>query len=300
LFHLLVLSRKDVTKGKLSGNALSGKIAMITGANSGIGEQTALAFAKMGASVVMVCRDSSKGEAARKVIVERSGNKAVELMVADLASLASVRGLVSKFKDLHNRLHILVNNAGLIMGKRVVTTDDLEATFEVNYLSHFLLTLLLLDTMKASAPSRIVNVTSNAHFGGKMDFDDLQEEKGYGAMRSYSQSKLAQVLFTYELARKLEGTGVTVNAVHPGVVRTRWGDEGGTMGIFIRLARPFMLSPEKGAQTSIYVASSPDAEGVSGKYWEKKKEHPSSKESYNENEERLLWVMSSKLAGIDA
>ncbi len=273
---------------------------MITGANSGIGKKTAMGLAQMGAEVVIVCRDASKGEVAKKEITERSGNKAVELMLADLSSLASVRKLAESFKETHDRLHILVNNAGLIMGKRIVTANNLETTFEVNYLSHFLLTLLLLDSMKVSAPARIVNVSSGAHFSGKMDFDDLQEERNYSAMRSYCQSKLAQVLFTHELARKLEGTGVTVNAVHPGAVRTRWGDEAGALGIGIRIARPFMLSPEKGAETPIFVASSPEIEGITGKYWEKKKEKPSSKESYDDNESRLLWLVSTKLAGVEA
>jgi len=283
----------------LSGGQLSGKTCMVTGANSGIGEQVALGLAKMGAKVVIVCRDSSKGDVARKEIAGASGNNSVELMVCDLASLTSVRQLAEKFKDSHDRLHVLVNNAGLIMGKRVLTADNLETTFEVNYLSHFLLTMLLLDTLKASSPSRIVNVTSDAHFSGKMDFDDLQEEKNYGAMRSYSQSKLAQVLFTHELAKKLEGTRVTVNAVHPGVVRTRWGDEGGALAIGIKLARPFMISPEKGAETVLYLASSPDVEGITGKFWTKKHEKPSSKESYDENEARLLWITSAKLANVN-
>lgn len=272
---------------------------MVTGANSGIGEQIALGLAKMGAGVVLVCRDSSKGEAARKEIASKSGSSSIELMICDLASLSSVRELAKKFKDSHDRLHVLVNNAGLIMGKRVLTADNLETTFEVNYLSHFLLTMLLLDHLKASAPSRIVNVTSDAHFNGRMDFDDLQKEKNYSAMRSYAQSKLAQVLFTYELAKKLEGTGVTVNAVHPGVVRTRWGDEGGAIGIGIRIGRPFMISPEKGAETPLYLASSPEVDGITGKFWTKKEEKPSSKESMDENEARLLWITSARLANID-
>ncbi|HYB04746.1 MAG TPA: SDR family oxidoreductase [Nitrososphaerales archaeon] len=282
----------------ISDKPLSGKTSMVTGANSGIGEEVALALATMGATVVMVCRDATKGEAARNEIITRSRNKMVELMVADLSSLASVRVLAQKFLEVHDKLHILVNNAGVIMGGRVVTPDHLETTFEVNYLSHYLLTMVLLDVLKGSAPSRIVNVTSGAHYNGKMDFDDLQEEKAYGAMKSYCQSKLAQVLFTHELAKKLEGTGVTVNAVHPGAVRTRWGDEAGALGIGIRIARPFMLSPEKGAQTPIYVATSPEVEGITGKYWEKKKEKEPSKESNDENEARLLWAVSAKLAGV--
>lgn len=284
----------------MSGGQLSGKTCMVTGANSGIGEQIALGLAKMGATVVMICRDSSKGESSRKEISSVAGNSSVELMICDLASLSSVRVLAAKFKETHDRLHVLVNNAGLIMGKRVLTVDNLETTFEVNYLSQFVLTMLLLDTLKASGPSRIVNVTSDAHFSGRMDFDDLQEEKNYSAMRSYSQSKLAQVLFTYELAKKLEGTGVVVNAVHPGVVRTRWGDEGGIMGIGIRMARPFMISAEKGAETPLYLASSPEVEGITGKFWTKKEEKRSSKESYDENEARLLWITSARLANINA
>jgi len=272
---------------------------MVTGANSGIGEKVVQGLATMGSGVVMVCRDKTKGDASREAIVRKTGNKNIEIMIADLASLASVRDLAERFKQNHNRLDVLVNNAGVIMGRRVETADKLETTFEVNYLSHFLLTLLLLDTLKASTPSRIINVSSSAHTNGMMDFDDLQETRSYSAMRSYGQSKLAQVLFTYELAKKLQGTGVTVNAVHPGVVRTRWGDEGGALGIGIRLGRPFMISPEKGAETPIYLASSPDVEGITGKYWYKKKEQQSSKESYDENEARLLWIESSKLANAD-
>ena len=219
-------------------------------------------------------------------------------MLADLSSLASVRKLADDFKKTHDRLHVLVNNAGLIMGKKMITVDNLETTFEVNYLSHFLLTMLLLDTLKVSAPSRIVNVSSSASLSGHIDFDDLQEKKGYSAMKSYSQSKLAQVLFTYELSRRLAGTGVTVNAVHPGVVRTRWGDEGGALGIGIRLGRPFMISPKKGAETPIYLASSPEVEGVTGKYLYKKKENQSSKESYDGDEAKRLWDVSLKLTGL--
>jgi retinol dehydrogenase 14 len=284
----------------LQRTSLSGRTSIVTGANSGIGEKITLGLAEMGSNVVMICRDRAKGEAVKKDISQRTGNKNIELMITDLASLASVRDVAGRFKDNHNRLHILVNNAGVIIGKRTVTLDDLETTFQVNYLSHFLLTLLLLDTLKESAPSRIVNISSSAHYNGRMDFDDLQEERNYGAMRSYCQSKLAQVLFTHELARKLEGTRVTVNAVHPGAVRTRWGDEAGALGIGIRIARPFMISPEKGAETPLYVAASSEVEGKTGAYWEKKKEKPSSEESNNENEERLLWVVSTKLAAIDA
>jgi len=271
---------------------------MVTGANSGIGKEVAIGLAHLGAITVIVCRDRIKGESARNEIIGKTGNKSVELMLADLSSFASVRKLADDFKKTHDRLHVLVNNAGLIMGKRLVTVDNLETTFEVNYLSHFLLTLLMLDTLKDSAPSRVVNVSSTASLRGHIDFDDLQEERGYSAMKSYSQSKLAQVLFTYELARKLASSGVTVNALHPGVVRSSWGNEGGALGIGIRLGRPFMISPKKGAETPIYLASSPEVEGVSGKYFSKKKENRSSKESYDEDEAKRLWEISLRLAGL--
>ena len=274
------------------------KVCVVTGANSGIGKVIATELARMGANVVMVCRDPVKAEAAKKEIVSETGNQSVELMIADFSSLAEVRKLADDFKKVHPMIHILVNNAGLILGKRIVTPDGLESTFVVNYLSHFLLTYLLLDTLKASAPSRIVNVSSSAHYQGHMDFDDLQEERGYGAAKSYSQSKLAQVLFTHELAKRLKGTGVIVNSVHPGAVRTHWGDEGGLLGIGIRIARPFLLSPKKGAETPLYAAVSPDVEGVTGKYFSKKKVTKSSKESYDENEERKLWEVSMKLSGL--
>lgn len=277
---------------------LSGKTCLVTGANSGIGFVISRELARLGGHVVMVCRDSSKGIEALDEIKQATNSQSVELMIADLASLNSVRKLVQDFKLTNDRLHILVNNAGLILGKRITTVDGLESTFQINYLSHFLLTNLLLDVIRASAPSRIVNVTSTAHFGGKIDFGDLQEENGYGAMKSYSQSKLAQVLFTHELSEKLKGTGVTVNCVHPGVVRTRWGTEGGTLGIGIRLARPFMITAEKGAETPIYVATSPELEGISGKYFAKKRIEESSRESSNSEEAKKLWEISLKLSDL--
>jgi NAD(P)-dependent dehydrogenase (short-subunit alcohol dehydrogenase family) len=272
---------------------------MVTGANSGIGKVVARELARMGSSVVMVCRDPQKGEAARGEIVAQTGNSSVELMIADLASLAAVRKLAQDFITKHDKLHILMNNAGLILGKRIVTPDGLEAQFVINYLSHFLLTNLHLPTLKRSAPSRIINVSSSAHYQGHMCFDDLQLEHGYSSYKAYSQSKLAQVLFTHELANRLQGTGVTVNAVHPGVVRTKWADEGGLLGIGIRLLRPFMLSPEGGAATPLYVAVSPELEGVTGKFFSKKKDTKSSKESYDDAEAKRLWDVSMQLSGLE-
>jgi retinol dehydrogenase 12 len=274
---------------------------MITGANSGIGKATAAGLAKMGAKVVMVCRDAGKAEAARNEIIRAPGAKEgdVSIMIADLTSLDSVRKLAKDFLASGRPLHVLVNNAGLILGSRTVTRDGMETTFEVNYLSHFLLTNLLLGVLKASAPSRIINVSSSAHTSGHMDFQDLQEEKGYGSMKSYSQSKLAQVLFTRELAEKLAGTGVTVNAVHPGTVATNWATKSaGMLSLGVRLGHPFMIGPEKGADTVVYVASSPEVANVTGKYFYKRKVTASSDESMNEADAKTLWDASMKLAGL--
>ncbi len=280
---------------------IDGKVCLITGGNSGIGKFTAIGLAKLGATVVMVSRDQARGEAARDEIIKSSGTKSenVELMVADLASLDSVRRLASDFLQSHSSLHVLVNNAGLILAKRAVTKDGLETTFETNYLSHFLLTNLLLETLKSSAPSRIINVTSDAHLSGHIDFEDLQLSSGYSAMKSYSQSKLAQVLFTYALAKMLKGTGVTATCVHPGVVATNWGRKSaGFLSLALKFAGPFSISPEKGADTSVYLASSPDVAEVTGAYFTKRKQVKSSKESYDEGEAQRLWQVSMKLAGL--
>lgn len=282
---------------------IAGKTCMITGSNSGIGKAAAVGLARMDAVVIMVCRDQAKGEAAREDILKMSGAKreSVELMIADLASLDSVRALAGSFLKSHQGLDVLVNNAGLILSKRITTKDGFETTFEVNYLSHFLLTNLLLGALKADAPSRIVNVSSDAHTGGHVNFDDLQGEKGYSEMGAYAQSKLAQILFTYELARRLAGTGVTVNAVHPGLVATRWGRESaGALSIGLKLASPFMMSPEKGADTVVYLASSPEVSGVTGKFFTKRKAVESSKESYDAAEAARLWEFSQRLTGLAA
>jgi retinol dehydrogenase 14 len=272
-----------------------GKNCLVTGANSGIGRAISIQLARMGGIVTMVSRDEKRGQSARSEIIAATGNKSIELMIADLSSFESVRVLATNYKQSHDKLHLLVNNAGLILGKRTTTVDGLETTFVVDYLSHYLLTNLLLDELRASAPSRIVNVTSDAHYNGHIDFEDLQEEKKYSAMRSYCQAKLAQVLFTYELAERLKGSGVSVNCVHPGAVRTHWGDNAGAFGIGVRIARPFLLSPEKGAETPLYVATSPELEGVTGKFFSKKKETKSSDESYDRNVAQRLWDVSAKL-----
>ena len=272
---------------------------MVTGANSGIGKATAMGLAEMSATVILVCRSKEKGEAALSEMREKSGNNSLDLMLADMSSMQSVRQLASEFRRKYDRLHVLVNNAGLFMFTRTTTGDRLETTFEVDYLSHFLLTGLLIDLLKASAPSRLVEVSSVAHYNGHMNFDDLQGEKGYGGWRAYSQAKLAQVLFTYELARRLKGTGVTANCLHPGAVATNiWSRPLGRAGFIMKLLRLFMMGPEGGAKTPIYLASSPDVEGVSGKYFTNKKEKESSKESNDEQVARRLWLVSEELTGL--
>ncbi|MEI8308348.1 MAG: SDR family oxidoreductase [Chloroflexales bacterium] len=276
-----------------------GKVVMVTGANSGIGKVTALELARKGASVVMLCRSRSKGEVARDEIIAQSGNAQVELLLADFASLESVRRAADAFLKSHDRLHVLVNNAGLYMGERLLSQDGYEMTFAVNHLAPFLLTNLLLDTLRASAPARVVTVSSGAHWGGHLRFDDLNATRRFGGFRVYSTSKLANLLFSNELARRLAGSGVTSNSLHPGAVATKFGS--GTTGFFsfvFNLARPFFISPEQGAQTSIYLASAPEVEGVSGKYYVDKKPQSSSGESNNQEVQRRLWDVSAQMVKI--
>jgi len=276
------------------------KICLVTGANSGVGKATALGLARMGATVVMVCRNQAKGEEAQKEVQAQSGNSDVHLLLADLSSQQSIRKLVAQFQQQFSQLHVLINNAGTTLLSRRETVDGLEKTFAVNYLAPFLLTNLLLDTLKASAPARIVNVSSDSHEAGYINMDDLQSKNDYSFMKVYGQSKLALVLFTYELARRLEGTGVTVNALHPGFVATNIGQS--DVGPFARvIAKAMMLfgtSPEKGAATSLYLASSPDVANVTGKYFEKSKLHPSAPISHDEALQHRLWDESVKLTNI--
>jgi retinol dehydrogenase 14 len=284
------------------GGAMGEKVCLITGATSGIGKATATGLASMGASVVMVGRDRSRSQAALAEIKEGSPNGSVDLMLADLSSQQEIRRLADEFKEAYPRLDVLINNAGVIRGRRVTTADGLETTFAVNHLAHFLLTNLLLDVLEASAPSRIINVTSGEQRNGTIDFDDLQGKKQYKTAKAYSQSKLANVLFTYELARRLEGTGVSANCLHPGAgVRTNLGSGvSGVFGFTVRALTPLMKSPEKGAETSIYLASSPEVEGVSGGYFVKKAEARSSDASHDERLARRLWEASADLTNLPA
>jgi len=279
---------------------MQGKVCMVSGATSGIGKATALGLAQMGATVVMVSRDRARGEAAQSEIKTKSGNNAVDLLIADLSSQQSVRQLAENFKRNYTQLHVLINNAGVFMLTRRETVDGLEMTFAVDYLAPFLLTNLLLDVLKASAPARIVNVSSESHEAGYIKMDDLQAKKGYRPMRVYSQAKLALVLFTYELARRLQGTGVTANCLHPGLVATNIAqrDLWPIARTAAKLVLFFGISPEEGAKTSIYLASSPDVEGVTGKYFVKSIPKRSTPISYDESLQQQLWEESAKLVNL--
>jgi len=288
--------RRHCPKAVVS-SRMKGKICMITGCSSGIGLFTARELACLGATVVLVCRDKQRGEAAASQVIERSGNTDVELMLADLSSQKAIRTLAAGFESRHDRLHVLINNAATVPAKRNVTVDGLETQFAVNHLAYFMLAYLLLSVLKASAPSRIINVAAGLlHRRARLDFDDLQSEKGYRPFRTYGRTKLANVLFTYELARKLRGTGVTANCLTPGVNSTGITRE---FSRLIRLgSRLFAGNPEKGAGTVVYLASSPDVEGVSGKYFAKKRPVRSSDLSYDEAIARKLWKKSGEMTGI--
>jgi NAD(P)-dependent dehydrogenase (short-subunit alcohol dehydrogenase family) len=272
------------------------KICLVTGANSGIGKVTAKALAAGGATVIMVCRNRDKGEAARDEIVRETRNENVDLMIADFSDLSQIGRLAAEVKAKYPRLHALVNNAGAYNDKRRLSADGYETTFAVNHLGYFLLTVELLDLLKSSAPARVVNVSSEAHRSARINLDDLNLENGYGGWKAYGQSKLANVLFTYELARRLIGAGVTANCMHPGVVGTGFFDKiGGLTGKFLRLFAPFMRTPEKGADTIIWLASSPEVEGITGKYFVDRKEQATNPESYNATIAARLWEVSERM-----
>ncbi len=280
---------------------MADKICLVTGGNSGIGKSVALGLAKMGATVVVVSRNKEKGQTAVTDIIEKSGNKNVELIQADMSSQNSIHQLVNEFRARHEKLHLLINNAGVYLTKRSETEDGLESTFAVNHLGPFLLTSLLVDILKASAPSRIVNVTSDAHKGARINFEDLQGEKKFSGWQAYGQSKLAMILYTHGLSKKLEGTGVTVNSAHPGVVRTNFAkNNGGLVMLGFRFLGMFFISPESAAKRILYVATSPDLEGVTGKYFTKMHEVKSSQESYDDDSARRLWQISEQLTHLSS
>jgi NAD(P)-dependent dehydrogenase (short-subunit alcohol dehydrogenase family) len=301
-----------------SHGTMHGKVCLVTGAAAGIGAVTAHALAQQGATVIIVDRDAEKGAVTANRITQQTGNAAVEFITADLSSQQEIRRVVQQFKSGYQRLDVLVNNAGAIFPQRRETVDGIEMTFALNYLAYFLLTNLLLDTLKASAPARIVNTSSRAHARAQIHFDDLESRTDYRDIKAYEHSKLAIVLFTYELARRLEGTGVTANTLHPGVVATNFAannsgivgllmrrvatkfatNEQGAGGLLTHLLGFVFLSPEQGAQTGIYLATSPEVEDVTGKYFVKCKAVPSSPDSYDTATAHRLWQISETLTNL--
>jgi NAD(P)-dependent dehydrogenase (short-subunit alcohol dehydrogenase family) len=275
---------------------MKGKICLVTGANAGIGRATALGLAQMGATVIMVCRSRERGETVQHEIRAESDNSQVDLLLADLSSQADIRRLAADINANYSALHVLINNAAIIPQQRRETADHLEMQFAVNHLAYFLLTNLLLDKLKASAPARIVNVASQVHASGVIDFDDLQARRHYHASQVYSNTKLANVLFTYELARRLQGSGVTVNCLHPGVVATNLLND--YMGV-PHGRRDRGIDTSKGAQTSLYLATSPELAVVSGRYYVNQEERRSTAVAYDETLARRLWQVSAELTGLN-
>lgn len=280
---------------------LAGKVCIVTGSNSGIGKETAFALAEMGANVVMVVRNQEKGQKALEEIVTKTGNHSVSLMVCDMSSMASIRGFASDLKKSYDHLHVLINNAGAEFVKRQLTAEGFEQTFAVDYLAPFLLTYELLDLLKASTPSRIINVSSGLAKNGKVDFYDLQNEKNYKGMQAYSNAKLMLMMFTYELSRRLAGTGVTVNVLMPGFVATNLGKNSGSLrsAIMFTMVRPMQISAKKGAETSVYLASADEVKNVSGKCFAKKKEATTCPVSYDVSVQERLWSETVKLLKLE-
>jgi NAD(P)-dependent dehydrogenase (short-subunit alcohol dehydrogenase family) len=278
---------------------MTGRTVLVTGGTGGIGKATAAGLAALGARVAITGRDRRRAEDAAADI-RAAGGPEVDVFVADMSSQAEVRRLASEVLDGLPRLDVLVNNVGGFWNTRRVTADGLEHTFALNHLAPFLLTNLLLDRLRQDAPSRVVTVSSGAQAMGRIDFADLQGEHAYSGQRAYNQSKLANVLFTYELARRLDGSGVTANVLHPGVVRTAFGaeDPGRLQRLLLPLARPFLKTPEQGAATSIHLASAPELEHVTGRYFANSRPKRSSARSYDEAVAARLWDVSCELTGV--
>jgi len=277
-----------------------GRVCAITGASSGLGYETALALARRGATVALLCRSEQRGAQARDRIAAQTGNEKLHVVHCDHANLDTVRAAAAALLERFDALHVLVNNAGLMLGQRRITVDDLEETFQVNHLSAFLLTDLLRERLIASAPARVVTVSSAAHRAGAMDFDDLQLVRLYDGWSAYARSKLANVLFTYELARRLQGSGVTANTLHPGIVRSRFGhDNGLSTRVFMTLTQlpPLGTTPRRGARTQVWLASAPEVAAVSGRYFVRCRARHSSRASRDAGAQRRLWEASEALLG---
>ncbi|MFX1380368.1 MAG: SDR family oxidoreductase [Promethearchaeota archaeon] len=281
-------------------DSMKGKVCIITGANSGIGKATALGLAKLDAHIVMLCRDKSRGEEALSEIITESENESINLLIADLSSQASIRHFVKEFQSKYDKLHILINNAGVNPSKRHETLDGIEKTFAINTLAPFLLTNLLVPILKDSIPSRVINVASAVQ-SKSINFENLQSKKYYRSWKAYSKSKTALILLTYEFARRLNDSGITVNCLHPGAVKSNIiRDYKGFIKLFTKLLFSFAKSPEKGAETSIYLASSPNVKNISGKYFIDKKEAKSSEVTYDKSIAKRLWDVCADLTKLNS
>lgn len=290
-----------MTQPMAGSGPMSGKTVLITGGTGGIGRATAIRLASMGAKVGITGRDIGRAQRAAAEIASESGRGAVDIFAADMSSQSEVRRLAGQILAAYPRLDVLINNVGGFWSHRHVTADGLERTFALNHLAPFLLTSLLLDRLIASAPARIVTVASGAQSMGKIDFDDLMGKRKYSGQQAYNQSKLANVMFTYELARRLSGTGVTATAVHPGMTNTAFSaeDPSRVFAPLVTVMRPFMKKPERGADTSVYLASSPEAKGLTGQYFANRRPRQSSKSSYDTEATARLWRVSADLVGLE-
>ena len=280
--------------------SMMGKTVLITGGTGGIGKAAAIGIASSGARVGITGRDRTRAQQAAVTIARESGNMGVDVFIADMSSQTEVRRLAGEVLSAYPRLDVLINNVGGFWAHRHITADGLEHTFALNHLAPFLLTSLLLERLTASTPARVVTVSSGMQSIGKVDFDDLMGEEDYSGQRAYNQSKLANVMFTYELARRLEGSGVTANVLHPGMTNTAFSaeDPARKMAPIVAVMRPFMRSPKKGADTAVYLASSPDVEGVTGRYFANRKAKKSNKSSYDSVTTARLWQVSAGLVGL--
>lgn len=279
---------------------MQGKVCVVTGANSGIGKVTARELAKRGAKVVMICRNPQRAEAARAEIRAAAPDAEVDLLLADLGELAQVRRVADEYKARYDQLHVLVNNAGVYLPRRMTTSEGFESTFAINHLGPFLLTNLLEEVLEASAPARVVNVSSEGHRAGKVDLSDLNSERGrYRGLRVYCTSKLMNILFSNELSRRMRQKGVTSNALHPGAIASGFAqDERGLFKSMMKVARPFLLTTEQGARTQIHLATSPEVEGISGEYWRKSRIAAPSRAARDLQVAGRLWDASRELSGL--
>lgn len=280
---------------------MRGKIVVVTGGTSGIGQVAAQQLAAMGARIVLVARDKERGEATLGQLRKAGPEFAHTVHYADLSRLSEMKRVAGEIAAAEPRIDVLINNAGALFATRHVTDDGLELTFALNHMAYFVVTQGLAERLRAAAPARVVNTSSDAHKGNRLDFSDLQSANHYSGFKVYGRSKLCNILYTRERARRWAGTDVTVNCLHPGFVATRFGDEsGGALSVGVRLAKNFAISPEKGAQTIVYLASSDEVAKVTGKYFYKSREATPTKEAQDEEAARKLWMESERLAGIDS